>query len=383
MRKILISLAVIIMLLILVASFLRYGDGISRAVLQQLSGVSIPLSNDTQTVRVVTEESITIDIVDRVGPAVVTVVATSTGPRNFRLGPFFFEDDQADTQPQDIGSGFIVSSDGLVVTNRHVVSQSNTRYQVITANETTYDVERIYRDPVNDIAILKINPSQHAANQLTVAQLGDSSRLRVGQFVVAIGTALGEFRNTVTTGVVSGLGRGILAGDAFQQYTQRLEDVIQTSAPINPGNSGGPLVNSNGEVIGINTAVASEGQNIGFALPINTVKESINTFNTTGQFDRPFLGVSQRFIPQRIALLNDVPSGTYIQSVVPGSPADRAGLQEGDIVISIDGQRIDDGDNTLPSIIARKRINDTVSISYWRDGQTRETRATLTLAPQQ
>ncbi|TSC53199.1 MAG: protease, partial [Microgenomates group bacterium LiPW_16] len=167
---------------------------------------------------------------------------------------------------QDIGTGFIILADGMIVTNKHVVADTSAKYRVITKDDKTYEVVKIYRDPVNDLAILKIE-----ATGLKPVEMGDSSKLKVGQFVIAIGTALGEFRNTVTTGVISGLGRGITAGSPFEGYVERLDNVIQTDAAINPGNSGGPLLNSAGQVIGVNIAVAASGQNIGFAIPINVI----------------------------------------------------------------------------------------------------------------
>ena len=178
---------------------------------------------------------------------------------------------------------------------------------------------------------------------------------QVGQFVVAIGTALGEFRNSVTTGVVSGIGRQIQAGDQFQGYVEQLDNVIQTSAPINPGNSGGPLVDSSGNVIGINTAVAQNGQNIGFALPINVVKDSMNNFNQTGQFNRPYLGVQYKLITRDVALMNDVPAGAYVEAVVSGSPAEKSGVQQGDILVKIDGNAIGDTTTSLAALIAKRR----------------------------
>ncbi|MGH7245435.1 MAG: S1C family serine protease, partial [Candidatus Levyibacteriota bacterium] len=294
----------------------------------------------TQKVQVVTEESVTVDTVKKVGPSVVTVAEqqsqSSVNNQSFDFGPFSMfglqpNGDQQPTpsEPQSIGSGFIISSDGMLVTNKHVVSDTGATYQIITADNKKYDVQKIYRDPLNDIAILKIDPSQNSGETLQPVTLGDSGSLQVGQFVIAIGTALGEFRNTVTTGVISGLGRGITAGDQFQGFVEKLDNVIQTSAAINPGNSGGPLLNSSGQVIGINSAVAQSGQNIGFALPINVVKDSLNNFNKTGQFNRPYLGVAYKTISKTVALLNNVPEGAYVQQVVSGSPADKAGIQAG------------------------------------------------------
>jgi S1-C subfamily serine protease len=168
---------------------------------------------------------------------------------------------------QNIGSGFVVKSEGIIITNKHVVADQNATYSVITNDKKEYPVTAIYRDPANDLALLKIN-----ATNLKPLPMGDSSNLKLGQTVLAIGTPLGQFTNTVTSGIISGLGRGITAGSRYEGYVEKLDNVIQTDAPINPGNSGGPLLNSSGEVIGINTAVASQGQNIGFAIPVNVIK---------------------------------------------------------------------------------------------------------------
>ena len=212
----------------------------------------------------------------------------------------------------------------------------------------------------------------------------------MGQFVIAIGTALGEFRNTVTTGVISGLGRGITAGSEFQGFAERLDNVIQTDAAINPGNSGGPLLNSSSQVIGINTAVASGGQNIGFALPISVVKDSLKNFNETGQFNRPYLGVSYKMISRELAVANDVPEGAYIQTVIKDSAAEKGGIQQGDIITKMDDQKLQ-GKTELATIIARKKVGDKLKIALWRQdpsspdraGKTMEVMVTLEEAPSQ
>jgi S1-C subfamily serine protease len=172
------------------------------------------------------------------------------------------------------------------------------------------------------LAILKID-----ANSLKPVEFGDSSKIDVGQLAIAIGTALGEFRNTVTVGVISGIGRGITAGNPFEGYVERLDDVIQTDAAINPGNSGGPLLNSSGQVIGINTAVSERGQNIGFAIPSNVIKNALDQFNKNGgEFQkRPYIGVRYKFVSRDLAILNEIPEGAYIQEVVTDSPAEKAG----------------------------------------------------------
>ena len=276
-------------------------------------------------------------------------------------------------EPQDIGSGFIVSADGLVVTNKHVVSVANASYKVITKDNKEYDVKEINRDPANDIAILKID-----ASGLSPVELGDSTNLKVGQFVIAIGTALGEFRHTVTTGVISGLGRGIIAGSALEGFVERLDDVIQTDAAINPGNSGGPLMNSSGQAIGINVAVAQGAQNVGFAIPINVVKASLNNFQTTGKFPaKPFLGVQYQMISKDAALLNDVPQGAYVIEVVSNSPADKAGVEVNDIIVEFDGKKVAQEDGGLAEVISGKKVGDAVKVRVFRDGKTLDLEAVL------
>jgi len=339
------------------------------------------LSQEIIQQRVLTEESVVIEVAEKVSPSVVTVGITKTQRvlDLFEWDPFmdpfgFFRSPKSREEKikQDVGSGFIVSADGLIVTNKHVVTDTQAKYRVITKDDKEYEVKKIYRDPVNDLAILKID-----ASGLKPVELGDSDKLKVGQFVIAIGTALGQFRHTVTTGVISGLGRGITAGSPFEGYVERLDNVIQTDAAINPGNSGGPLLNSVGQVIGVNVAVAAEGQNIGFALPINLVKESLTNFEKTGSFERPFLGVRYRMISQDLALLNDVPQGAYIVEVVEDSPADRAGIREGDIIIKLDGQPVREKDGGLAKLIAQKKIGDTIRLTVWRDGEQKEVTATL------
>jgi len=326
--------------------------------------------------KVLNEESVVIDVVEEVGPSVVTINIEKEQPASslsIEFGPFgfFFPQSQGEQQKieQNIGSGFIISKDGLVVTNKHVVEETQATYKIITKDDQSYEVQKIFRDPVNDLAILKIE-----ADNLQPVEMGDSDKLKVGQFVIAIGTALGEFKNTVTTGVVSGLGRGITAGSALEGYTERLDNVIQTDAAINPGNSGGPLLNSSGQVIGINVAIASGGENIGFAIPINIIKEAIDNFNQTGQFDRPFLGIRYQMISQDIALMNNVPQGAYIVEVVADGPADEAGVKVGDIITQFNGQKVED---ELNKLISQKKVGDEVQLKLWRDGQELEVNVVL------
>ena len=322
--------------------------------------------------RVLTEESIVIDVAERVSPSVVTVSVQTPKRRVLEISPFGgFSSRVEGGTPQDIGTGFIVSDDGLIITNKHVVSEDAT-YKVVTKDGQEFEVTQISRDPSNDIAVIKIN-----ASNLTPVELGDSGNLKVGQFVIAIGTALGEFRHTVTTGVISGLGRGITAGSVYQGFVERLDDVIQTDAAINPGNSGGPLLNSAGQVIGVNVAVASDAQNVGFALPINVVKDALNQYKETGKFaSKPYLGVEYQMIPKDTAILNNVPQGAYVVNVVEGSPAESAGIEPEDIITKMVGEELTE-ENTLADVIVKSKPGEVVSLEIWRDGQTLTLSATL------
>ncbi len=338
----------------------------------------------SERLKVVEEENVITDVVDRVSSSVVTVGISQTrrgGADMFQFNPFD-PNGPSESVPgrgatidQDIGSGFVISADGLIVTNKHVVSVPNAKYRVITKDDKSYDVVKIYRDPDNDLAIVKIN-----ATGLTPVEMGDSDKIKVGQKAIAIGTALGEFRNTVTVGVISGVGRGITAGSPFEGSAEKLDNVIQTDAAINPGNSGGPLLNSAGQVVGVNTAVSSEGQGIGFALPINTVKDAVNNFNTTGQFNRPFMGVEYRMISRQVAVLNEIPEGAYIMAVVEGSPAAKSGVTAEDIITKINGDKLTTS-NDLAKIIGKKKAGDAVTLTVWRDGK--EKTLTVTLGTQE
>jgi len=330
---------------------------------------------------VLDEENVVTKVADEAGPSVVTVSISKTkvtaSDPFFGFDPFggFFSSPGQTSQEQieqDIGTGFIISKDGLIVTNKHVVSDVGATYRVVIGKDQVEEVVNIYRDPINDLAILKVN-----RNDLRPISLGSSDQLKVGQTVIAIGTALGEFRSTVTKGVISGLGRGIVAGSPIEG-SEKLDNVIQTDAAINPGNSGGPLLNSSGEVIGVNVAVSAQGQNIGFAIPINVVKESIANFSQTGEFERPYIGVAYRMISKQAALLNEVPVGAYVSEVATDSPADKAGIKVGDIITEIDGNKLDDEEGkTLVSLINKKKIGDEVKVRYWRGKEFTEVKVKL------
>lgn len=336
----------------------------------------------TEVREILKEENAVIDVVDKVTPSVVTIGVKKTqkiiNRDSFLFDPFNFFESQS--QPaveerkieQDIGSGFIITKEGLIVTNKHVVSDADASYVVFTDGDTELKVEKIYRDPVNDLAILKISPE----TELTPVELGDSNNLKVGQVVIAIGTALGEFRSTVTTGVISGLGRGISAGLRFGGASEELSNVIQTDAAINPGNSGGPLLNSFGEVVGVNVAVSQAGENIGFAIPINIVKDSIDNFEATGKFSRPYMGVRYQMIDKKTAILNSVPQGAYLVQVVADSPAQKAGLIEGDIVTEIEGTKLNEKQD-LSKVVGENKVGQEIEVKVHRNEEEVEIKVKL------
>ncbi len=324
-----------------------------------------------QTNKVVTEENAVISVVDTVSPSVVAIGVTQRTVDPFN--PYALPQSQSST----IGTGFVVSDKGIIVTNKHVVSEANTKYTVITKDNQKYDVQKIYKDPILDLAIVQISGSN-----LKSLELGDSSQLKVGQTAIAIGNALGRFTNTVTTGIVSGLGRNLTAGDPFGASQESLDDLIQTDAAINPGNSGGPLLNSSGQVIGVDVATTEGAQNIGFAIPINAVKADVNEFITTGSVSKPGLGVRYRFITRDLALLNEVPQGAYVNDLVTGGSAEKAGVQAGDIITKINSQTIDSS-TKISDIISKLKVGDRVTLEIWRNNNTQTINATLEELPQE
>ena len=333
----------------------------------------------------ISDESSLIDqIAKNVGQSVVSVNVESQSTQTDFFG-FSQPVDQ-----QSAGTGFIISSDGLIVTNRHVVPDGTTSVSVTLQDGTTYDnvqvVGRSSAASAQDIAFLKINDTK--GKTLTPVTLGDSSKVQVGDRVIAIGNALGQFQNTVTSGIISGYGRDVTAGDATSS-TESLTDLFQTDAAINQGNSGGPLVNINGEVIGINTAIASNAQNIGFAQPINDLKGLINGVLANGQLQQPYLGV--RYVSLTNDLANEfnlnVNRGAYVVSsdtepaVVDGSPAQKAGVQEHDVITKVNSVPINQN-TSLTAAISRFKVGDKVNLTVIRKGKTIALHATLTATPQ-
>ena len=356
------------------------------------------------------QDSFVIEAVKKTNPAVVSIIISQNVPKyetcidpnqgqqQNPFGDLFpgfdfsfpqYQLCQNGTQKQDVGggSGFFVSSDGLIVTNKHVVDQKNAEYTVFTNDGKKHVAKVIARDPVLDIALIKIDPP--VGGSFPYLSLGNSSLLQVGQSVIAIGNALGEFRNTVSVGVVSGLARSITAGDNSGN-TEVLDQVIQTDAAINPGNSGGPLLNLDGEVIGVNVAIAQGSQNIGFALPINSVKGAIESVKQTGKIIRPYLGIRYVAINAELKDKNNltVDYGVLVKAgatgselaVIPGSPADKAGIVENDIVLEVDGVKLDD-QTSLASIIREKSIGQIINLKILHKGVEKIVGVTLEAAP--
>ncbi len=332
--------------------------------------INLPKPQPLETRTIVQEENAVISVVEKVSPSVVAIGITRRVFNPF--DPFSIPKSQDAT----IGTGFVVDKKGIIVTNKHVVAGEG-NYSVVTGDNQKYEVRRIYRDPILDLAIVQIEGSN-----LPALEMGDSSKLKVGQTVIAIGNALGRFTNTVTTGVVSGLGRRVVTGDPFTGVVESLDNLIQTDAAINPGNSGGPLLNSAGFVIGVNVATTEGAQNIGFAIPVNAVKQIVDEFVKTGTVSRPYLGIRYRFISKDVAILNEVPQGAYIQEVVKDGPADKAGVAEGDIIIKISGQLISE-ENKLSEIVSKSNIGARLDLLIFREGKEISVTATLQELPNQ
>ena len=280
---------------------------------------------------------------------------------------------QKGTKKQEIGggTGFFVSSDGLILTNKHVVYDEEAEYIVLTSNKKKYKAKVLAKDPSCDIAILKVE-----GKNFPYLKLGNSDKIVLGQTVIAIGNALGEFQNSISVGVVSGLGRRITAGGGG--YIETIENMIQTDAAINKGNSGGPLLNLKGEVIGINTAMATGAENVGFATPINVAKKDLEMVKEKGKIVIPFLGVRYILINQAIKEKYHLPVdyGAYIigdeenPAIVPGSPAEKAGLKNKDIILEINGEKIS-FDNSLAHLIRKYKPNDEVKLKILRKGKVK------------
>jgi serine protease Do len=343
------------------------------------------------------EDSFVVKAVEKSSPAVVSIIVTKDVPKmeSYFSNPFFSDpffdpfgvDDSQREAPEmekrEIGggTGFIVSADGYIVTNRHVVSDDEADYTVMINDGTKKDAEVLAVDSFLDIAIIKIEQDE----DLPFVSLGNSDELKIGQTVIAIGNSLGEFRNTVSKGIVSGLKRNLSAGDG-RGSTELLEEVIQTDAAINPGNSGGPLLDLNGDVIGVNVAMAQGAENIGFSIPVNQVRKIYESVKETGKISRPYLGVRYVMLNEQIKEENSLEFdyGALILrgdrrtdlAIIPGSPADKAGLIENDIILEIDGKKITEEDN-LAKIIREKEVGEEITLEVWSKGNEKVVKVVL------
>lgn len=321
-----------------------------------------------------------VEIAKRVCPAVITIIISKDLPKveGFYLMPFgdrgiimpkFKKGKKEDTKIGG-GSGFIVSSDGYLITSQHVVADPEAKYTVILEPKKKYSAKVLARDPINDIAILKIEGKNFPS-----LELGDSKNVALGEEVVAIGNALGEFHDTVSSGIISGLSRYIQATNHITQQAERLRGLIQTDAAINPGNSGGPLVNRQGQAIGVNTAVVMGAQNIGFAIPVSYAIKDLEEVKKYGKIKLPFLGVKYVLLTKEVSIKNklSVDYGALVvretlgeSAVIKGSAAERAGLKEFDIILQAKGEKITTK-NPLSAILQKCKINEKIELKVLRD----------------
>ncbi len=360
---------------------------------------------------IVTQEDLVVKLVENTSSAVVSVVATKDIPiieqyfinpfeGDETLGQFFdikvpqFRQNGTEKKQVSSGTGFFVSGDGFVLTSKHVVVDIKAEYSIITNDGTKYEAKVLARDPLQDLAILKIEPSDLSAQageeKFNYIPLANSDKIKVGQTVVAIGNTLGEFQNTVSIGIVSGLNRTVTASGP-SGLEEQLQEIIQTDAAISPGNSGGPLLDLNGRVVGINTAIAKGAENVGFALPINIAKKNISDIKEFGEIKFAYLGVYYSQITESFKEEKDlsVDYGVLIikdngkqSAIIKDSPAEKVGLIEGDIVLEFNGIRVDQ-ENILGKLINNSRVGQEINLKILRDGEEISLVATLDERPKE
>ncbi len=359
------------------------------------------VNGEERYIPAVPQEKAIMEAVEKASPSVVSIIVSKDVPvmEEYYVNPFedledFFgplPDDlrvpeyrQKGTEKKEIGggSGFIISEDGMILTNKHVVLEEEADYTVFTNDGRNFSAKVLARDPFQDLSILKIEQDKEVDESgelnfepFPVLEMGNSDNLKIGQTAIAIGNALGEFRNTVSAGVISGLGRKVTATGG--EFVATLEDVIQTDAAINKGNSGGPLLNLRGEVVGINTAIVSGAQSIGFSIPINKAKRAVSQARENGEITYAFMGVRYFLVNKKVQEESDLPVdyGAWIRSgpkgepaVVPDSAADKAGLVSGDIILEFDGKKITE-ERSLSDIVLDYSPGDTVSLKVLRAGE--------------
>lgn len=320
------------------------------------------------------ESSIIIETVEELKPSVVSI-ETETQDQTDIFGRRL-------ERREGAGTGVIVSDDGIVLTNKHVVPKDRNIIVRDSNGEKYENVEVIDRDPFNDIAYLKLNTDK----ELQAAQLGDSDKVSVGQRVIAVGNALGEFSNTVTSGIISGIGRPVTAAGGEAEVAQ-LQGLFQTDAAINPGNSGGPLVNIEGQVIGINTAIAGNAENIGFAIPINQVVAGLESIEEHGRLIKPFLGIRYVMLTPELSKQEglNVTEGAYLpadeRSIVSGGPAEKADIKPGDVITKVDGEKVT-RDKPLALILGQHQAGDSIKLTLLRNGEEKKITVELGEVPE-
>ncbi len=372
---------------------LRYFPQQTQAVMQYLTLPQVEQEKSTSEeqqdsgvyVSEISSEQAVINAVKNALPSVVSIVISKNVPvYEQRFVNPFGEDSpfsirvpqqvQSGTEYQEVGagSGFIVSESGLVITNKHVVSDTQADYTVYTNDGEKYSSKVLARDPVQDLAILQIEASD---KKFQPAKLGNSSGVQIGQTVIAIGNALGQFDNTISMGIISGLARTVSATDQVGSFSEKLENIIQTDAAINSGNSGGPLLNLKGEVIGINTAMAQGAENIAFAIPVNYAKKDIEQVSKNNKIVYPFLGVRYVLVDSDVQkeYKLSVDYGAFIMkgtngeaAITSGSAAEKAGLKNGDVILLVNGEKITTK-NSLATVIQKYNAGDTVTLHILRD----------------
>lgn len=339
------------------------------AISEKIGGDVTPrqtVANDGNQ-QITADEEVIATVVEKVSPSVVSIITS------LQTTSFYGEAQEE----EGAGSGIIVSNDGYILTNKHVVDGTDTVDVVLHDGTTHKNVKVLGSDPLNDIAFLKIDN----VSNLSAVELGDSSSVRVGQKVVAIGNSLGQYQNTVTSGIISGTGRPIsaYAGDQIEHLT----DLIQTDAAINPGNSGGPLLNLSGQVLGINTAIVEDAQGIGFAIPVNATKGMLKGILEGKGVQRAYLGVAYVTITAATAEEYGLPvkRGAYVYNgneaaVVAGSPAAEAGVKDRDIITKV-GELEVGAKGDVGSLVAEYAPGDVIELTILRDGQTLAVKVTL------
>ena len=363
MRVFGVSLVVVTLFLLICVSFiliLRISPQLQDIFLGQ--DIKQEKSNESTEITVTQEENVIINVVKQSSQSVVSIAVTQL---SLKQGEGLVD------KVSNIGTGFIVDSNGIIITNQHVVSDSQASYIIITNEGKEYSVNEIIRDDSNDIAVLKVD-----ATNLKAIELGDSDNLLAGQTVIAIGTPLGEYAGSVTTGVISGLSRSVTTSSGwFGSTTKVYENVIQTDAAVNPGNSGGPLISTEGKVVGVNFATSSGADNISFALPINIVKQRLSEYITYGKFIKPYIGISYQMISEYEAMYyQDVVAGALVVTVDPQGPASKAGLQRGDIITKINKESVE---NSFASLVQTFKVGEEIEVELWNAGESRSVKITL------